>query len=132
MNGSGSERAAERPLMMRLLTCPTFTVWREKTNTDRTLHAGPQDTGDTRETPAIDVCHGLLSDGASLCVYDPQVSKDQIYRCASSHLPVHLLFRQLLPAGVNILRRRCTPHLGACMPNEQVDCLRAVTSVFVS
>ena len=39
-----------------------------------------QDTGDTRETPAIDVCHGLISDGAQLCVYDPQVGKDQIYR----------------------------------------------------
>ncbi len=43
-----------------------------------------QDTGDTRETPAIDVCHGLLSDGARLCICDPQVSKDKIYRCVSA------------------------------------------------
>ena len=35
--------------------------------------AGTQDTGDTRETPAIDVCKGLVADGAMLRVYDPQV-----------------------------------------------------------
>ena len=33
----------------------------------------PQDTGDTRETPAIDVCKGLLRDGARCVVYDPKV-----------------------------------------------------------
>ena len=43
-------------------------------------HNALQDTGDTRETPAIDVCHGLIADDACLCIYDPQVSKDQIYR----------------------------------------------------
>lgn len=32
-----------------------------------------KDTGDTRETPAIDVCRGLLADGADLHVYDPKV-----------------------------------------------------------
>ena len=30
-------------------------------------------TGDTRETPAIDVCKGLLQDGAAVIIYDPQV-----------------------------------------------------------
>merc|ERR1712078_707326 len=30
-----------------------------------------KDTGDTRESPAIDVCKGLLDDGALLSVYDP-------------------------------------------------------------
>ena len=54
-------------------------------NDDGVLRAGLQDTGDTRETPAIDVCHGLISDGADLCVYDPQVSKDQIHRYSYSH-----------------------------------------------
>jgi UDPglucose 6-dehydrogenase len=39
-----------------------------------------QDTGDTRETPAINVCQGLIGDGAKLCVYDPQVGKDQVLR----------------------------------------------------
>ena len=38
-----------------------------------------KDTGDTRETPAIDVCRGLLNDGAKIAVYDPQVAEDQVY-----------------------------------------------------
>ncbi|KAK9707178.1 hypothetical protein RND81_07G178000 [Saponaria officinalis] len=37
-----------------------------------------KDTGDTRETPAIDVCKGLLGDKALLSIYDPQVVEDQI------------------------------------------------------
>jgi len=37
-----------------------------------------KDTGDTRETPAIDVCKGLLGDKAKLSIYDPQVTEDQI------------------------------------------------------
>ncbi|KAE9454430.1 hypothetical protein C3L33_13670, partial [Rhododendron williamsianum] len=39
-----------------------------------------KDTGDTRETPAIDVCKGLLGDKAMLSIYDPQVTEDQIQR----------------------------------------------------
>ncbi|KAL3501492.1 hypothetical protein ACH5RR_035941 [Cinchona calisaya] len=39
-----------------------------------------KDTGDTRETPAIDVCRGLLVDRAQLSIYDPQVSQDQIQK----------------------------------------------------
>lgn len=38
-----------------------------------------KDTGDTRETPAIDVCRGLVDDGAKLCIYDPKVEEHQIY-----------------------------------------------------
>lgn len=37
-----------------------------------------KDTGDTRETPAIDVCKGLLSDRAHLIIYDPQVAEAQM------------------------------------------------------
>ena len=37
-----------------------------------------QDTGDTRETPAIDVCKGLMADGAKLVIYDPKVTDAQI------------------------------------------------------
>eukprot|EP00239_Pterosperma_sp_CCMP1384_P007567 CAMPEP_0197857166 /NCGR_PEP_ID=MMETSP1438-20131217/29969_1 /TAXON_ID=1461541 /ORGANISM="Pterosperma sp., Strain CCMP1384" /LENGTH=464 /DNA_ID=CAMNT_0043472895 /DNA_START=153 /DNA_END=1547 /DNA_ORIENTATION=- len=37
-----------------------------------------KDTGDTRETPAIDVCRALLTEGAKLCIYDPKVSDQQI------------------------------------------------------
>ncbi|CAI5522133.1 unnamed protein product [Closterium sp. Naga37s-1] len=39
-----------------------------------------KDTGDTRETPAIDVCHGLLNDRAYLHIYDPEVTEEQIRR----------------------------------------------------
>uniref|UniRef100_A0A8I6YAJ5 UDP-glucose 6-dehydrogenase n=1 Tax=Hordeum vulgare subsp. vulgare TaxID=112509 RepID=A0A8I6YAJ5_HORVV len=39
-----------------------------------------KDTGDTRETPAIDVCKGLLGDKAQVSIYDPQVTEDQIQR----------------------------------------------------
>lgn len=54
-----------------------------------------KDTGDTRETPAIDVCKGLLGDKASLSIYDPQVMGDQIQREISMNKfdwdhPVHL------------------------------------------
>ena len=37
-----------------------------------------KDTGDTRETPAIDVGRGLIEDGAKLAIYDPKVSDEQI------------------------------------------------------
>lgn len=39
-----------------------------------------KDTGDTRETPAIDVCKGLLSDKAQISIYDPQVTEEQMQR----------------------------------------------------
>merc|ERR1711988_1368560 len=38
-----------------------------------------KDTGDTRETPAIDVCKSLMSEKAALSIYDPQVSREQMY-----------------------------------------------------
>ena len=37
-----------------------------------------KDTGDTRETPAIDVCKGLMEDGADLYIYDPKVEERQV------------------------------------------------------
>ncbi|KAG8097573.1 hypothetical protein GUJ93_ZPchr0013g36275 [Zizania palustris] len=39
-----------------------------------------KDTGDTRETPAIDVCKGLLGDKAVVSIYDPQVTEEQVQR----------------------------------------------------
>ncbi|XP_010551392.1 PREDICTED: UDP-glucose 6-dehydrogenase 1 [Tarenaya hassleriana] len=54
-----------------------------------------KDTGDTRETPAIDVCNSLVADRAKLSIYDPQVSEEQIKKDLSmakfdwDH-PVHL------------------------------------------
>jgi len=38
-----------------------------------------KDTGDTRETPAIDVCNALLQENACLSIFDPKVSSEQIY-----------------------------------------------------
>merc|ERR1712046_472166 len=38
-----------------------------------------KDTGDTRETPAIDVCKSLMEERAKLSIFDPQVSREQIY-----------------------------------------------------
>ena len=38
-----------------------------------------QDTGDTRETPAIDVCKGLTADNARVHIYDPKVTEAQIH-----------------------------------------------------
>ncbi|XP_021733943.1 UDP-glucose 6-dehydrogenase 3-like [Chenopodium quinoa] len=39
-----------------------------------------KDTGDTRETPAIDVCKGLVGDKALLSIFDPQVTEEQVMR----------------------------------------------------
>ena len=36
------------------------------------------DTNDTREAPAIRICHDLLEEGAQLALYDPKVSEAQI------------------------------------------------------
>ena len=37
-----------------------------------------KDTGDTRETPAIDVCKLLLAEKANLSIFDPKVSREQM------------------------------------------------------
>ncbi|WMV18584.1 hypothetical protein MTR67_011969, partial [Solanum verrucosum] len=62
-----------------------------------------KDTGDTRETPAIDVCKGLLGDKAKLSIYDPQVNEDQIQRDLAMKKfdwdhPLHL--QPMSPTGV--------------------------------
>jgi len=38
-----------------------------------------KDTGDTRETPAIDVCAALIAERAKLAIHDPKVEREQIY-----------------------------------------------------
>ncbi|KAA8542532.1 hypothetical protein F0562_023684 [Nyssa sinensis] len=62
-----------------------------------------KDTGNTRETLAIDVCKGLLGDKARLSIYDPQVTEDQIERDLSMNKfdwdqPIHL--QPLSPTSV--------------------------------
>ena len=37
-----------------------------------------QNTGDTRESPAIYISKHILDEGATLSIYDPKVSSDQI------------------------------------------------------
>ena len=44
-----------------------------------------KDTGDTRESAAIDVAEHLLAEGASLSIYDPKVSSAQIRRDLGNH-----------------------------------------------
>ncbi|CAD7705387.1 unnamed protein product [Ostreobium quekettii] len=39
-----------------------------------------KDTGDTRETAAIDVCHGLIREGANIMIYDPKVPEEQVFK----------------------------------------------------
>lgn len=38
-----------------------------------------KDTNDTRESPAIHICKGLLAEQADLMIFDPQVKQEQIY-----------------------------------------------------
>jgi len=38
-----------------------------------------KDTGDTRETPAIDVCKALMEEKAAIGIFDPKVTREQIY-----------------------------------------------------
>merc|ERR1711988_751752 len=40
--------------------------------------ASKKDTGDTRETAAIDVCKSLMAERAQVAIYDPKVEQDQI------------------------------------------------------
>jgi len=42
------------------------------------------DTNDTREAPAIRICHDLLEEGAHLAIYDPKVPESQISSDLSS------------------------------------------------
>merc|ERR1719161_2172778 len=43
-------------------------------------YAFKKDTGDTRETPAIDVCKFLIYEKAKLAIHDPKVEREQIYQ----------------------------------------------------
>ena len=44
--------------------------------------------GDTRESPAVDVCRGLLADRAHVSVYDPAVSEKRIRRGTAAQVRV--------------------------------------------
>lgn len=42
-------------------------------------YAFKKDTNDVRESPAIDVCRGLLNEQAQVSIYDPQVTASDVY-----------------------------------------------------
>eukprot|EP00758_Cryptobia_borreli_P003175 Tbor_TRINITY_DN3580_c0_g1::TRINITY_DN3580_c0_g1_i1::g.2831::m.2831/K00012/UGDH, ugd; UDPglucose 6-dehydrogenase len=46
-----------------------------------------KDTGDTRESAAINVCANLLVEGALLNIYDPKVTKETIIADLLGHIP---------------------------------------------
>mmetsp|Transcript_6362 Transcript_6362/g.10040 ORF Transcript_6362/g.10040 Transcript_6362/m.10040 type:complete len:451 (+) Transcript_6362:49-1401(+) len=46
------------------------------------------DTSDTRESPAISVCQAILSEGAKVAIYDPQVSMEQVTKVLGEHNPL--------------------------------------------
>ncbi len=46
-----------------------------------------KDTGDTRESPAIDICKFLTDEGADVHVYDPKVRHSEIK--GTPHPPLH-------------------------------------------
>jgi len=50
-----------------------------------------KDTSDTRESPAIYVCRDLLQEGANICIYDPEVSAEQIEYDLGCLLPAEFL-----------------------------------------
>jgi len=45
------------------------------------------DTNDTREAPAIRICHDLLEEGAQLAIYDPKVPAAQMAEDLGSAWP---------------------------------------------
>ncbi|CAG9463176.1 unnamed protein product [Pedinophyceae sp. YPF-701] len=68
-----------------------------------------KDTGDTRETPAIGVCSGLMDDGAVLSVYDPQVSGHDLYMALTAGSRTewwHPLARQMRDAETDTVKSK--------------------------
>lgn len=73
-----------------------------------------KDTGDTRETPAIDVIRGLLEDGANAIVYDPKVSKDQItYDLLDSHTGQTQVTKEAVEKQVKVVGSAMEACMGA-------------------
>ena len=79
-----------------------------------------KDTGDTRETPAIDVCNGLLADRALIEIYDPQVTYvtmgEEVVAVEAS-VAVSLVLTRLPAADLSLMAASCCPSLylpGCC------------------
>lgn len=67
----------KRRFAMRVVKCLFNTV------TNKTIalfgFAFKKDTGDTRESAAITMCKFFINEGARVNLYDPKVSKEQVY-----------------------------------------------------
>ena len=57
-----------------------------------------KNTGDTRESPAISVCRGLLEERAKIAIFDPKVEKEEIMRDFQENdvLPTGVAFDDLV------------------------------------
>lgn len=55
-----------------------------------------ENTGDTRQSPAITVCKSLLEEGAHLSIYDPKVTETQIINDLNRSEIVNLNTQQML------------------------------------
>ena len=55
-----------------------------------------ENTGDTRQSPAITICKSLLEEGANLSIYDPKVTETQIMNDLSRSEIVNLNTQQML------------------------------------
>ncbi|MEA5424158.1 nucleotide sugar dehydrogenase [Synechococcus sp. CCY9202] len=66
------------------------------------------DTNDTREAPAIRICHDLLEEGAQLSLHDPKVSTQQIERDLAQAAVAPAAAAQAAQAGEGGWRRAAT------------------------
>ena len=64
-----------------------------------------KDTGDTRETPAIDVCHGLMREGANIVIYDPKASTDAV------QAPLQVISTKLRDLEFCLKNLRCSTYV---------------------
>ena len=96
-----------------------------------------KDTGDTRETPAIDVCRGLLEDNAQVTIYDPQVSLHIVVGRYLLHTSCRPLLSQV--RWVLLMRYLETPivrpdellHGHSCGPGMLASCLDGSLSCII-
>ena len=51
-------------------------------------------TNDIRESPAINICRGLLDEGAMLSIHDPMVSRESLFQVLCCHEPANIAFNQ--------------------------------------
>lgn len=85
-----------------------------------------KNTGDTRETPAIDVSKYLLAERASLTITDPKVKSDQIRKDFDEYdvLPEGVKFEELVSVESDPVVASCGAH-AICVMTEW-DCYKTL------